>query len=168
MKRFLLSFFAFTALISFTFTEDVKAVENDTISTENQKVTKSRLTIGIYGTGLIDAIPDDSLKAQYQKEFNDGYMQNGINPGMWAGNDWAPTGLYGNTDLPKRYTYALTRGPLQDAPGANAIWNITNVTHRTKMGHYMTAAYAQTASQDPDVQAEFYNYFPEYNLTGNV
>ena len=25
-------------------------------------------TIGIYGTGLLDAIPDDSLKAQYQKE----------------------------------------------------------------------------------------------------
>ena len=64
--------------------------------------------------------------------------------------------------------YALTRGPLQDAPGANAIWNITNVTHRTKMGHYMTAAYATKASQDPDVQAEFYNYFPQYNLTGDV
>ena len=44
-------------------------------------------TIGIYGTGLIDAIPDDSLRAQYQKEYNDGYMQNGINPSMWAGAD---------------------------------------------------------------------------------
>jgi len=131
-------------------------------------VVRLESTIGIYGTGLIDAIPDDSLKAQYQKEYNDNYMQNGINPAMWAGGDWAPTGLYGNTSHPKRYTYALTRGPLQDAPGANAIWNITNVTHRTKMGHYMTAAYAQKASQDPDVQAEFYNYFPQYNLTGNV
>ena len=27
---------------------------------------------------------------------------------------------------------------------------------------------ATKASQDPDVQAEFYNYFPQYNLTGNV
>ena len=131
-------------------------------------VCRLESTIGIYGTGLIDAIPDDSLKAQYQKEYNDNYMQNGLNPAMWAGGDWAPTGLYGNTNHPKRYTYALTRGPLQDAPGANAIWNITNVTHRTKMGHYMTAAYATKASQDPDVQAEFYNYFPQYNLTGNV
>ncbi len=131
-------------------------------------VVRLESTIGVYGVGLIDAIPDDSLKAQYQKEYNDNYMKNGINPGMWAGGDWAPTGLYGNTNHPKRYTYALTRGPLQDAPGANAIWNITNVTHPTKMGHYMTAAYATKASNDPDVQAEFYNYFPQYNLTGNV
>jgi CxxC motif-containing protein (DUF1111 family) len=131
-------------------------------------VCRLESTIGIYGTGLIDAIPDDSLKAQYQKESDDGFMQNGLNPAMWDGSDWAPTGLYGNTNHPKRYTYALTRGPLQDAPGANAIWNITNVTHPTKMGHYMTAAYARTASQDPEVQAEFYNYFPQFNLTGDV
>ena len=131
-------------------------------------VCRLESTIGIYGTGLIDAIPDDSLRAQYQKEYNDGYMPNGLNPAMWAGSDFAPTGYYGNTTHPKKYTYALTRGPLQDAPGANAIWNITNVTHRTKMGHYMTAAYATKASQDPDVQAEFYNYFPQYNLTGDV
>lgn len=52
MKRFLLSFFAFTALISFSLTEDVKAAENDTISTEHQKVTKSRLTVGGYGEAV--------------------------------------------------------------------------------------------------------------------
>ena len=91
-------------------------------------------TIGIYGTGLIDAIDDDSLKAQYQKEYSDGYMPNGINPAFWAGGDWAPTAFYGNTNHPKRFTYALTRGPLQDAPGSNAIWNITNVTRR-RPGH---------------------------------
>ena len=131
-------------------------------------VCRLESTIGIYGTGLIDAIPDDSLKAQYQKEYDDNYMPNGLNPAMWDGSDWAPTGLYGNTTHPKKFTYALTRGPLQDAPGANAIWNITNVTHPTKMGHYMTAAYATKASQDPDVQAQFYNYFPQYNITGDV
>ena len=52
MKRFLLSFFALTALISFSLTEDAKAAENDTISTENQKVTKSKLTIGGYGEAV--------------------------------------------------------------------------------------------------------------------
>jgi len=52
MKRLLLSFFAFTALISFSLTEDVKAAENDTISTEHQKVTKSRLTVGGYGEAV--------------------------------------------------------------------------------------------------------------------
>ena len=86
---------------------------------------------------------------------------------MWAGNDWAPTGLYGSTNHPKRFTYACSRGPLQDGPGANAIWNITNVTRGDRRYHYMTTTYARIASQDPQVQSEFYNYFPEYNVTGN-
>ena len=116
-------------------------------------------TIGIYGTGLIDAIDDDSLKAQYQREYADGYFE--LNPAMWAGADWAPTAYYGNTNHPKRYTYALTRGPLQDAPGSNAIWNITNVTRSNKRSHYITEAYARKASQDPDVQNAF-DTMPQY------
>ena len=119
-------------------------------------------TIGIYGTGLIDAIDDDSLKAQYQKEYNDGYMQNGLNPAFWAGGDWASGAYYGTTNHPKRFTYALTRGPLQDAPGSNAIWNITNVTRSNKRAHYITEAYARKASQDPNVQSQFANYFPDW------
>ena len=116
------------------------------------------------GTGLLDAIPDDSLREQYRKEYEAGAN---LNPAMWAGNDWAPTGLYGSTNHPKRFTYACTRGPLQGGPGANAIWNITNVTRGDRRYHYMTNTYARIASQDPQVQSEFYNYFPEYNVTGN-
>ncbi len=119
-------------------------------------------TIGIYGTGLLDAIPDDSLKAQYLKEYQAGAT---LNPAIWAGSTWAST--YGNTNHPKRFTYALSRGPLQDAAGANAIWNITNVTRSDRRYHYMTAAYATKASKDPEVQAQFYHYFPEWNQTGN-
>ncbi len=122
-------------------------------------------TIGIYGTGLLDAIPDDSLKAQYQKEYDAGAD---LNPAIWAGSDWAST--YGNTNHPKRFTYALSRGPLQDAAGANAIWNITNVNRSDRRSHYLSlnkSIYATTASQDPEVQAEFYNYFPQWNKTGN-
>ena len=52
MKRFLLSFFALTALIFFSLTENLKAAENDTIPAENQKLTKSRLTIGGYGEAV--------------------------------------------------------------------------------------------------------------------
>lgn len=125
-------------------------------------------TIGVYGVGLIDAIDDDSLKAQYQREYNAGAD---LNPAFWAGNDWAPTAFYGNTNHPKRYTYALTRGPLQDAPGSNAIWNITNVTRSNKRSHYLSlnpSIYATTSAQDPDVQANFYTYFPEWNKTGDV
>lgn len=62
----------------------------------------------------------------------------------------------------------MSRGPLQDAAGANAIWNITNVTRSDRRYHYMTATYAKVASQDPDVQKDFYKYFPDQNKTGNV
>lgn len=119
-------------------------------------------TIGVYGVGLIDAIDDDSLKAQYIKEEQAGAR---INPAIFANGQWVKT--YGNTNHPLRYTYALSRGPLQDAPGSNAIWNITNVTRSNKRSHYMTTAYATKASKDPDVQSQFYDYFPEWNKTGN-
>ncbi|MBO7529982.1 MAG: hypothetical protein J6T37_08920 [Bacteroidales bacterium] len=52
MKRFLLSFFAFTVLISFSLTGNALTAENDTISIENQKVTKSKLTVGGYGEAV--------------------------------------------------------------------------------------------------------------------
>ena len=122
-------------------------------------------TIGIYGTGLLDAIDDDSLKAQYQREYDAGAD---LNPAIWGGNDWAS--LYGNTTHPKRFTYALSRGPLQDAAGANAIWNIPNVTRSDRRSHYLSlnkSIYARTAAQDPDVQADFYTYFPEWNKSGD-
>jgi len=122
-------------------------------------------TIGIYGTGLLDAIPDDSLKAQYQKEEAAGAQ---LNPAIWAGGDWAS--LYGNTNHPKRFTYALSRGPLQDAAGANAIWNIPNVTRSDRRSHYLSlnkSIYATAASQDPEVQSLFYHYFPQWNVSGD-
>ena len=122
-------------------------------------------TIGIYGTGLLDAISDADLKAEYTKQEQDGYLPNGLNPNIFANGDW--TGQYANTaqggdgtKYPYRYTYALSRGPLQDAAGANAFWNITNVTRSDRRFHYLDAAgsYVQYASQDPDIQAGF----PEY------
>ena len=137
---------------------------NGTQISYGSEIVRLESTIGIYGTGLLDAIPDDSLKAQYMREQMAGVP---LNPAMWAGGDWAPTGLYGKTNHPKRFTYACSRGPLQDGPGANAIWNITNVTRGDRRYHYMTEAYARKASQDPDVQAAFYTYFPDYNITGN-
>ena len=57
---------------------------------------------------------------------------------------------------------------MQDAAGANAIWNITNVTRSDRRYHYMTAAYAEVASKDADVQRDFYTLFPAWNKTGDV
>lgn len=125
-------------------------------------VVRLESTIGIYGTGLLDAIDDDDLKAQYAMEEKAGAR---INPAIFSNGEW--TSLYASTSHPKRYTYALSRGPLQDAAGANAIWNITNVTRSDRRYHYMTDTYARKSAADPDVQAKFYTYFPEWNKTGD-
>jgi len=133
---------------------------------------KLESTIGIFGTGLLDAIPEDSIIAQYAKEAA-AIGESKLNPSMYTGGEYV--GWYTNSLSPgkkwvRRFTYALSRGPVLDAAGANAIWNITNVTRSDRRYHYLDLAgvyYAKTASQDPDVQAEFYDYFPEWNLTGD-
>ena len=124
---------------------------------------KLESTIGVYGTGLLDAISAEDMKAEYAKQEQAGVP---VNPAIFANGNWTRT--YGATTHPLRFTYALSRGPLQDGPGANAIWNITNVTRSNRRYHYMTATYAKTASNDPDVQSEFYEKFPEHNKTGKV
>lgn len=45
-------------------------------------------TIGIYGTGLLDAITEDDILAQYRKEEKDGYMANGFNPAFYSNGEW--------------------------------------------------------------------------------
>ena len=141
-------------------------VTKDGVTTEvpyaNVRV-KLESTIGVYGTGLLDAISDEDLKAEYARQEALGVS---LNPAIFANGNWTRT--YGTTTHPLRFTYALSRGPLQDGAGANAIWNITNVTRSNRRSHYMTAAYATVASQDEDVKSEFYRYFPEQNKTGNV
>lgn len=134
---------------------------------------KLESTIGIYGTGLIDAIPEADILAQYRKEENDGFLTNGLNPAFYAGGNW--TSMYANavqgdgTKYVRRFTYALSRGPLQDAAGANAIWNITNVTRSDRRYHYLDAAgtYVKYSSEDPDVQAGFDNYITRIDPNHN-
>lgn len=148
-----------------TMPEDAIYVHNQGYQIPDDYEVRLESTIGIYGTGLLDAIPDDSIKAQYVKEekaAKAGYLKNGINPAIFKDGEW--TSLYSNaltgTKYPKRYTYALSRGPIQDGPGANAIWNITNVTRSDRRYHYLDAAgtYAEYSSKDPDVQAGFEAY----------
>ncbi len=122
-------------------------------------------TIGVYGTGLLDAITDEDIIAQYAKEEADGKMKNGLNPLFYAGG-FQQSGYYKN-DMkwgPKRFTYALTRGPLQDAAGANAIWNITNVNRSDRKSHYLDLngkIYAEWASKDKEVQDGFEAYISQ-------
>ena len=122
-------------------------------------------TIGIPGTGLLDAIPEEDIKAQYQAEAP--YVE--LNPAFWdkAANDFAPTAWYtlaagqfadgtpapAGTKKLKRFTYAMTRASLQDGAGANAIWNITNVSRADRPFLYTTKAWAKAMSENADVIA---------------
>ena len=134
--------------------------------TGNQAVAfRLESTIGIIGTGLLDAIPEEDIKAQYQAEAP--YVE--LNPSFWdkAAGDFAATAWYSlaegqfadGTPAPagtkklKRFTYAMTRASLQDGAGANAIWNITNVTRGDRPYLYTTKAWAKAMSENPEVIA---------------
>lgn len=149
----------------------LEVTKNGVISTvlyANLRV-KLESTIGIYGSGLLDAIPDDSIKAQYAKAESRGTS---VNPAFFANGEWVKqysNSLQGNGEKhPYRFTYGLSRGPLQDGPGSNAIWNIFNVTRNDRRYHYITTTYASVASKDPEVQRDFYTYFPQFNVTGDA
>ena len=117
-------------------------------------------TIGVYGTGLLDAISDEDIEAQWLAESKHATM----NPAMWdkeagtfkssayysaAYNDLGT--FRGNHGPIKRFTYAMTRGSLQDGAGSNAIWNITNVTRSDRHFLYTTPAWAKAQSEDKEV-----------------
>ena len=138
-------------------------------------------TIGIYGTGLLDAIPDDSITLQWKAESP--YVT--LNPSLWDQTTDTWKSYYSNslqgdgTKYVRRYTYAMSRGPVLDGAGANAIWNITNVNRPDRRYHYLDLAgkyYAERSSKDPEVQAGFTEYIsridpekkhPEWH-TGNL
>lgn len=147
------------------------------LETEGYEV-KLENTIGVYGSGLLDAITDADIIAQYEKEAKDGKLKHGLNPAFYDGG-FKESGYYKNDSKfgPKRFTYALTRGPLQDGAGANAIWNITNVTRSNRKYHYLDlngTIYAEYASKDPEVQEKFgteqeiYDYLTSKSLPAEM
>lgn len=117
-------------------------------------------TIGLYGTGLLDALDDEDIEAQWRSEAP--YVD--LNPAMWdkEANAFKTSAYYtapyndtgsfhGSRGPLKRFTYAMTRGTLQDGAGANAIWNITNVTRSDRHWLYTTPAWAKAQSEDSEV-----------------
>ena len=106
-------------------------------------------TIGIYGTGLLDAISDEDLRAEFAAQQAKG------NTTVVIGGDIDETGLnpYYPGKHPGRFTYLCTRATLDNGPGSNALWNITNVTRPDRRYHYITEEYANVMSNDADVQA---------------
>ena len=128
---------------------------------------KIESTIGIFGTCLLDAITAEDLKAEYAKKEKDGILPNGVNPAIFKNGEWVsqysnnkPSDNGNGKLYPRKFTYALSRGPLQDAAGVNALWNITNVTRSNRRYHYLDAAgsYVEYSAKDPEVQAGFDEY----------
>lgn len=129
-------------------------------------------TIGIMGTGLLDAIEEEDIRKQYESTAGY-YKEKGadvaeyVNPNFWdaAANDFASGAWYtafgsagqladgsaSPSRMVKRFTYALTRATLQDGPGANAVWNITNVSRPDRPKLYTTSAWAQAMSENDEV-----------------
>ena len=117
-------------------------------------------TIGVYGTGLLDAISDEDIEAQWLAESKHATL----NPAMWdqEAGTFKPSAYYsaayndlgtfrGSHGPIKRFTYAMTRGSLQDGAGSNAVWNITNVTRSDRHFLYTTPAWAKAQSEDKEV-----------------
>ncbi len=124
--------------------EDAFAYSNENLSEGNYKV-KLEATIGIYGSGLLDAITEEDIDAEFESQSTE----------VWGGRRGADKVQPDGSVRKGRFTYGLTRGTLQYGPGANAIWNITNVTvegsqpeHRS---NYMTDFYADAAANDQEI-----------------
>jgi len=133
-------------------------------------------TIGVIGAGLLDAVDQDDIREQYREEAK--YVE--LNPAFWdkSANDFAASAFYHNWQpgiygagydadgnylerdaykggkALKRFTYAMTRASLQDGAGANAIWNITNVSRPDRPFLYTTVAWATAMSKNPQVIAD--------------
>ena len=116
-------------------------------------------TIGIYGTGLLDAISDEDLRAEYASQQARGYCPGLI--GADIDDDATGGNKYYPGKHPGRFTYLCTRGSLDNGPGANALWNITNVTRADRTTLYITRKYAEKMSQDPDVQQLYSELSPQ-------
>ncbi|GHV67566.1 hypothetical protein FACS1894199_13300 [Bacteroidia bacterium] len=115
----------------------------------SQHAASIEATIGIYGVALLDAISDEDLRAEHATQQARPYCKGII------GADIDETGLnpYYPGKHPGRFTYLCTRATLDNGPGSNAMWNITNVTRPNRRYHYITEKYSTVMSQDPNVQA---------------
>lgn len=124
-------------------------------------------TIGIYGTGLLDAIPESEIIAEHGRQQARAYCK-GVSTLPYAKDE-------NGVDKVGRYTYGCTRSTLQNGPGANALWNITNVTRPDRRYHYITAEYANAMADNTDVQQalgwgrdSIYNYLMSQNLPAEM
>lgn len=76
-------------------------------------------TIGIFGTGLLDAIRDEDIIAEYNR-------QQAL-PGPIKGQHGKWIEEPDGSRRLGRFTWHCTRATIGNGPGANGVWNVTNV-----------------------------------------
>lgn len=87
-------------------------------------------TIGIYGTGLLDAISDASIIEEYRRQ------QSFSGPVKGKHGPWI-TEAGGQKRLGK-FTWHCNRATLENGPGSNGVWNTTNITRKDRPNLYIT------------------------------
>lgn len=82
-------------------------------------------TIGLFGTGLLDAIPDEDIIAEHERQ--------NARPGPIKGRlgKWIEEAHDGKKHL-GRFTFHNTRATLQNGPGFNGAWNVFNITRKDR------------------------------------
>lgn len=109
-------------------------------------------TLGIIGTGLLDAIPDEAIREQYRKEAQIPGLE--LNPMMWdrGANDFAPTAykVREGHKMVKRFNYSLSRASVQED---EAMWDIANISRSDHPYLNSTDAWAVAMSETPAVIA---------------
>ncbi|MCR5561071.1 MAG: c-type cytochrome [Bacteroidales bacterium] len=103
-----------------------------------------------------DASVNDFASSAYYGNWQSGTVPFYGQTALMCGDGYLADGTLvkrGSYSPVKRFTYAMTRGSLQDGAGANAIWNITNVSRPDRPFLYTTAAWAKAMSGNADVIA---------------
>lgn len=88
-------------------------------------------TIGIYGTGMLDAISDSSIIEEYNRQ------QSLTGPIKGTHGKWIYDQKSGKKRLGK-FTWHCSRATLDDGPGSNGIYNTTNVSRFDRQNLYGT------------------------------
>lgn len=92
-------------------------------------------TIGIFGTGLLDALKDEDIIAEYKRQ------QSMTGPVKGSHGKWIKESD-GKLHLGK-FTWDCSRATLDNGPGVNALWNVTNVTRKDRPNIYMTSEWLE-------------------------
>jgi CxxC motif-containing protein (DUF1111 family) len=141
----------------------------------SRHVASIESSIGIYGTGLIDAISDEDLREEHLAQQGHPYAGRigaDVDESPANGNPFCNP--YYPEVRPGRFTYFTTNASI-DNGGANSLWDVTNVTRANRTFNYVAEEYAALSSKDPDIQralgkteAEVYDYLMSDKLPAEM